>query len=134
MKTLPFGTWPSPITPDAIVAETVRLSSVSLDGGRIAWLEGRPGEGGRAVLVRTDASGQSEDLTPPPFNVRSAVHEYGGGAYALSGDRWWFSNYAEGRVYSQAGARAPAPLTAQGSARFGVLLFDPAPRRLLVAV
>ena len=131
MKTLPFGTWPSPITPDAIVAETVRLSSVSLDGGRIAWLEGRPGEGGRAVLVRTDASGHPEDLTPPPFNVRSAVHEYGGGAYALSGDRWWFSNYAEGRVYSQAGARAPAPLTAQGSARFGDLTFDPARRRLL---
>ena len=131
MKTLPFGTWPSSITADAIVAETVRLSSVSLDGGRIAWLEGRPGEGGRAVLVRTDASGQSEDLTPPPFNVRSAVHEYGGGAYALSGDRWWFSNYADGRVYSQAGARTPAPLTAQGSARFGDLTFDPARRRLL---
>ena len=131
MKTLPFGTWPSSITADAIVAETVRLSSVTLDGGRIAWLEGRPGEGGRAVLVRTDASGQPEDLTPPPFNVRSAVHEYGGGAYALSGDRWWFSNYADGRVYSQAGARTPAPLTAQGSARFGDLTFDPARRRLL---
>ena len=81
------------------------------------------------MLVRTDASGRIEDLTPPPFNARSAVHEYGGGAYALSGDRWWFSNYADGRVYSQAGARTPAPLTAQGSARFGDLTFDPARRR-----
>ena len=133
MKTLPFGTWPSPITPDAIVAETVRLSSVSLNGGRVAWLEGRPGEGGRNVLVRADVSepGGIEDLIPPPFNVRSGVHEYGGGAYAVSGDRLWFSNFGDGRVYAKAGAGAPAPLTAPGPARFGDLTFDPARRRLL---
>ena len=131
MKTLPFGTWPSPITPESIVAETIRLSSVSLDAGRVGWLEGRPGEGGRNVLVRTDASGRLEDLTPPPFNVRSGVHEYGGGAYAVSGDRLWFSNYADGRVHARAGATSPTPLTAQGSARFGDLTFDPGRRRLL---
>ena len=133
MKTLPFGTWPSPITADAIVAETVRLSSVTLDGGRVAWIEGRPGEGGRNVLVRTDVSepGGVEDLTPPPFNVRSAAHEYGGGAYAVSGDRLWFSNYTDGRVYAKAGVGAPAPLTAEGSTRFGDLTLDPARRRLL---
>ena len=133
MKTLPFGTWPSPITPDAIVAETVRLSSVSLDGGgRVGWLEGRPGEGGRNVLVRTDASGGFEDLTPSPFNVRSGVHEYGGGAYAVSGDRLWFSNYADGRVYARTGDNAaPTPLTAPGPARFGDLTLDPARPRLL---
>ena len=135
MKTLPYGTWPSPITPDAIVAETVRLSSVSLDGGgRVGWLEGRPGEGGRNVLVRTDVSGPGgiEDLTPPPFNVRSGVHEYGGGAYAVSGDRLWFSNFADGRIYARAGGdAAPTPLTAKGPARFGDLTLDPARRRLL---
>ena len=131
MKTLPFGTWPSPITPESIVAETIRLSSVSLDAGRVGWLEGRPGEGGRNVLVRTDASGRLEDLTPPPFNVRSGVHEYGGGAYAVFGDRLWFSNYADARVHARAGAASPTPLTAQGSARFGDLTFDPGRRRLL---
>ena len=124
MKTLPYGTWPSPITPDAIVAETVRLSSVSLDSGRIGWLEGRPGEGGRNVLVRTDASGRLDDLTPPPFNVRSSVHEYGGGAYAVSGDQAWFSNFADGRVHTRDGSAAPAPLTAEGPARFGDLTLD----------
>ena len=76
MKILPFGAWPSPITPDAIVADTVRLSSVSLHAGRIGWLEGRPGEGGRNVLVqadlRTDArtgtagAGRPADVTPRP--------------------------------------------------------------------
>ena len=131
MKTLPFGTWPSPITPDAIVAETVRLSSVSLGGDRVCWLEGRPAEGGRNVLVRADPSGRIEDLTPPPFNVRSGVHEYGGGAYAVSGERLWFSNFADGRIYAQESATAPSPLTAEGSARFGDLTLDPGRRRLL---
>ena len=141
MKTLPFGAWPSPITPDAIVADTVRLSSVSLDAGRIGWLEGRPGEGGRNVLVRAGLradvagtphdAGRPADATPPPFNVRSRVHEYGGGAYAVSGDRVWFSNDADGRIYVQAAGAAPVPLTAEGSARFADLVFDPAHRRLL---
>ncbi|MCY4284878.1 MAG: S9 family peptidase [Thiotrichales bacterium] len=131
MNTLPFGTWPSPITSDAIVAETVRLASVSLSGGRIGWLEGRPGEGGRNVLVRTDAAGRSEDITPSPFNVRSRVHEYGGGAYAVSGDRVWFSNFEDGRVYVQTGTARPVPLTAEGTARFADLTLDPGRRRLL---
>ena len=131
MKALSFGTWPSPITPDAIVAETVRLASVSLNAGRLGWLEGRPGERGRNVLVRTDGPERSVDITPPPFNVRSRVHEYGGGAYAISGDRTWFSNFEDGRVYVQQGSAAPAALTADGSSRFADLTVDPARRRLL---
>ena len=131
MKTLPFGTWPSPITPDTIVAETVRLASVSLGAGRLGWLEGRPGEGGRNVLVRIDGAEQAADVTPPPFNVRSRVHEYGGGAYAASGDMVWFSNFEDGRVYVQSGSAAPAALTAKSTARFADLAVDPARRRLL---
>ena len=139
-RTLPFGAWPSPITPGAIVAGTVRLSSVSLDSGRIGWLEGRPGEGGRNVLVRADvrtggaradAPGRPADVTPAPYNVRSRVHEYGGGAYAVSGDRVWFSNDADGRIHVQAAGAAPVALTAQGAARFADLVFDPVRRRLL---
>ena len=131
MSTRPYGSWPSPITPDAIVAETIRLASVSLDAGRIGWLEGRPGEGGRNVLVRADATVQAIDVTPAPFNVRSRVHEYGGGAYAVSGDRVWFSNFADGRVYAQTGTAGPAPLTAEGLFRFADLTVDPTCPRLL---
>ena len=131
MKTLPFGTWSSPITPDAIVAETIRLASITLDSGRIGWLEGRPAEGGRNVLVRTDEAGRAVDVTPTPFNVRSRVHEYGGGAYAVSGDHVWFSNFEDGRVYMQAGTAAPVPLTAEGPARFADLTVDRGRQRLL---
>ena len=131
MNTLPYGTWTSPITPDAIVAETIRLASVTLDAGRLGWLEGRPWEGGRNVLVRANDAGGYDDVTPPPFNVRSRVHEYGGGAYAVSRGRIWFSNFEDGRIYAQTGTAAPAPLTAQGPARFADLTVDPVRRRLL---
>ena len=131
MSTLACGTWPSPITPDAIVAESIRLASVTLDAGRIGWLEGRPGEDGRNVLVRADEAGRASDVTPAPFNVLSRVHEYGGGAYAVSGDRVWFSNFEDGRIYVQTGTAAPAPLTAEGPFRFADLTVDPGRRRLL---
>ena len=131
MKTRPYGTWSSPITPDSIVAETIRLASVTLDAGRLGWLEGRPGDGGRNVLVRANDDGGFDDVTPPPFNVRSRVHEYGGGAYAVSGERVWFSNFVDGRVYAQTDTTAPAPLTAKGPTRFADLTVDRGRRRLL---
>ena len=83
------------------------------------------------MLVRTDDAGRATDVTPPPFNVRSRVHEYGGGAYAVSGERVWFSNFEDGRIYAQTGAGTPAPLTGAGPARFADLTVDPKRRRLL---
>ena len=37
----PFGAWKSPITPDLIVAETVMLREVAVDGPVVYWLEQR---------------------------------------------------------------------------------------------
>ena len=79
-ETLPYGAWKSPITSDLIVAETIGLGGVLVDGGDIYWTESRPSEGGRNVLVRRTEAGGREDVTPAPFNVRTRVHEYGGGA------------------------------------------------------
>jgi hypothetical protein len=56
----------------------VRLSEICVSGGDVYWLEGRPAEKGRGVVVRR-RGGVSEDLTQEPFNVRTRVHEYGGG-------------------------------------------------------
>lgn len=73
----PFGSWKSPITSDLIVAETIGLGGVMLDGEDVYWLEMRPREGGRYVLVRYTPDGLTQDVTPPPFNVYTRVHEYG---------------------------------------------------------
>ncbi len=96
----PCGTWPSPISAGLLAGATVSLGGVSCDRhGNIHWLEGRPAENGRTVLVRRNRQGEIRDLTPPPFNVRSGVHEYGGGAYVVDDAGIFFSHIADHGVY-----------------------------------
>src|SRR4051812_33844186 len=90
---VPYGSWKSPITSDLIVAELISLSEIQLDGNASYWLEGRPREAGRYVLVCQGVDGQKMDVVPAPFNVRTRVHEYGGGAYAVSGGVAYFSHF-----------------------------------------
>ena len=105
--TSPYGSWLSPITSDLIVAESIGLAGVLLDGEDTYWLEGRPREQGRSVLVRSGMG----DVTPAGFNVRSRVHEYGGGAAVVHDGVVYFSNMADQRLYRQAPGAAPVPLT-----------------------
>src|SRR6185437_6032438 len=100
----PYGTWPSPIDARLVASQGLRLSAVSVDGDDVYWVEGRPAEGGRNVLVRRRADGQTEDVTPAPFNVRTRVHEYGGCAYVVSDGDVFFSNFADQRLYRLSGA------------------------------
>ena len=127
----PYGAWKSPITSDRIVAESVRLSAVAVEGSDIYWLEGRPTEKGRSVLVRRRSDGSTHDITPPPFNVRTRVHEYGGGAFCISDETVFFSNDPDGRLYIQAPGAAPKPLTAEGPFRYADLAFHAPLHRLL---
>ena len=79
----PYGSWQSPITADLIGTEMLRLGQIVSDGEDIYWVEMRPTEEGRNVIVRRTPDGQTTDMTPPPFNVRTRVHEYGGGAFVV---------------------------------------------------
>ena len=95
----PYGTWPSLITAQTVASQGLRLSHVSVDGADVYWVEGRPDEGGRNVLVRRGADGRVSDLTPHRFNVRTRVHEYGGGSYLVSEGTVYFSNFSDQRLY-----------------------------------
>lgn len=95
----PYGSWSSPITSDLIVAGTVRLGQVELDGEDVYWIEGRPAEKGRNVIVKRSADEDTVDLTPAPFNARTRVHEYGGGSFAVSNGEIFFSNFTDQRLY-----------------------------------
>ena len=53
----PYGSWSSPITSDLIVASTIGLGGILLDGTDVYWLESRPQENGRSVIVRRAADG-----------------------------------------------------------------------------
>src|SRR5262245_61315824 len=113
-KTAPYGSWRSPITSDLIVAQSIALPEVHLDGGNVYWLEGRPQEQGRLVVTRAGRKGAKDgDINPAPYNVRTQVHEYGGGAWTVAGGILYFSNFADGRLYRQTDTTAePQPLTA----------------------
>jgi dipeptidyl aminopeptidase/acylaminoacyl peptidase len=110
-ETLPHGAWRSPITSDLIVAETIGLGAVIVDGDDIYWIESRPSEGGRNVLVRRTRDGGRADVTPPPYNARTRVHEYGGGAATVHRGSAYFSHFADQRLYRLASGGAPEPLT-----------------------
>src|SRR5689334_9237908 len=94
----PFGSWSTPITSELLVASAVRLGEVRVDGPDVVWAEGRPAEGGRTQLVRLDASGARTDLLPDGFNARTAVHEYGGGAWWVRDRVIWFVNWGDQRL------------------------------------
>lgn len=109
-----FGSWTSPITSDLIVGGTVGLEQVALDGEDIYWVEARPAEAGRCVIVRRSPDGRVTDCTSPPLNVRTRVHEYGGSCYLVAHGTLWFSNFDDQRLYRQDPGAAPRPITPEG--------------------
>lgn len=149
-----YGSWKSPITSDLIVAGSIRLGEIRLDGSDLYWSEGRPTESGRSVVVRATVTeesitgesitgepitGEPIDITPAaPFNVRTRVHEYGGGAYQVADGVVYFSNFADQRLYRQVvGAAAgeaasdPEPLTPEAPYRYADAVIDRQRRRLI---
>ena len=130
-QTARHGTWQSPITTAAIVAESVGLDQPQLIGDTSYWLESRPSEQGRSVLVRCDSLQQCSDLTPSGFNVRSRVHEYGGAAALIDGDTVWFANFTDQQLYQQVGTQAPTQLTRGSGMRYADAVLDRARQRLI---
>ena len=110
----PYGSWKSPITSDMVVQNSVRLGSIALDRDDTYWVEERPHEGGRNVIVRRTPDGVTEDVTLDPYNVRTRVHEYGGLCFWVSDGMILFSNFADGRVYRQDADGDLTPITPEG--------------------
>jgi len=131
----PFGSWPSPVTAQRVASSALRLSQPQLAGGRVHWLEGRPAEGGRQQVVALDpAGGEPEDLTPADVNVRTRVHEYGGGDYRVQAGHCVYSDFADGSVRIQplAGGAPRVVVAADGAWRADFEI-DPTGRWLAAA-
>ncbi len=129
-QTAPFGAWPSPISANMVAAGAAPLSQVALDGPDCYWLAGRASEAGRTTLMRQRGETVTE-ITPAPFNVRSRVHEYGGGASLVANGVAYFSHFADNRLYAAADGAAPTPLTAAGANRYADFVIDSARSRLV---
>ena len=127
----PYGAWKSPITSDVVTSSIVSLAAPQVDGEWTYWTEGRPAEDGRTVIVRAAPDGAIEDVTPRPFNVRTRVHEYGGGAYLVDRGEIFFSNFADARLYHQINHGPPIPITAEKEWRYADFVADHVHGRLI---
>lgn len=127
----PYGSWRSPITAHMLAAETIRLSAPAFYRDQIYWCEMRPAEQGRVVLVRRTAEDGAHDVTPPPFNVRTCVHEYGGVSYLVTDEAIYFSHFPDQRLYRLRPGREPEPITPELPLRYADLIPDPARGRLI---
>jgi dipeptidyl aminopeptidase/acylaminoacyl peptidase len=128
-----YGQWPSPISAAVVAAGASPLTQLALggaDGGAVFWLAGRASEAGRNTLLRRSGAAITE-LTPAPFNVRTRVHEYGGGAYTVDGDTVYFSHFADNRLYVLHEGEEPVAITEPGSARFADFVVDRTRARLI---
>ena len=130
-KNRPYGSWRSPVTAELATANIRGFSFVEHAQDCLIWTEARPSEG-REALVRWK-NGEQVDLTPPPYSVRSRVHEYGGKAFAVSGGHFWFVNADDQNIY-YGSINRPADVSplviGDASERFGELVLDSKHRRL----
>jgi len=134
-KTLPFGTWPSPVTPEIVAKGSRRYGMVQVAGDAIYWTESRPEQGGRQVILKSakGRSGQAEELLPSPFSARSRVHEYGGGEFLVADETIYFVNDKDQQVYRLETGGPPRRITDAPGMRFADFALD-ASRRRLIAV
>jgi len=131
----PYGSWKSPITSDLIVKGTIGLSQPRIAGDDVYWIEMRPSERGRQVIVRRGPDGETTDINPPDFNARTRVHEYGGGDYLVHDGAVYFSNFADQQLYRQKAGSVPERITHESSddrLRYAEAVIDSRRNRLIV--
>lgn len=129
----PYGSWKSPITADLIVQGSVGLSQPTFDGSDIYWIEMRPTEGGRNVIVKRSPDGALSDVNQLPLNARTRAHEYGGGDYVVKDGVVYFSNFVDQRLYRTDGLGEATAITGVADVRYADAVID-VPRNRLVCI
>ena len=129
----PYGAWESPVTTEMLTAGALRFEGIAVDGGDVYWVESRPDEAGRCAAMRLTADGVTSEVTTPAHNARTRVHEYGGGALAVSNGVAYFSNFSDQRLYRRPvdGSEAPAAITPHVAVRYADATVDDARGRLI---
>ncbi len=98
-QVLPYGSWPSSISSETLTQGLSHLNEPTLVDGACYWLESSPENKGRTVIMCKDAQGGIYAITPNSINVRTRIHEYGGGSYLIHNGYAYFTNDSDQRVY-----------------------------------
>jgi dipeptidyl aminopeptidase/acylaminoacyl peptidase len=131
-KVLPYGNWPSSITSEQLTLSSPKLSEPQVSSGSCFWLQSKPEEKGRTVIVRHTPSSGNQVITPKGINVRTRIHEYGGGAYLIHDNKAYFVNDDDQRIYCQdVDSQEAMPLTPQGQYRFADFCIDETRQQLI---
>lgn len=133
-----YGSWPSPITSDLLTRQSVRLGEPQITAAGCYWLESRPQELGRNVLMYQPLGGNSDNLLageagevlPGHISVRTKAHEYGGASYLATDNDVFYVNASDQRVYQWTGERAVA-LTPETKASYADFCLDAVRGRLI---
>ena len=107
------------------------MGQIALCGEEIYWSELRPSESGRNVIVRRDADGKIQSLTPSGFNVRTRVHEYGGSSFLVVNGTVYFSNFIDQRLYCHQSDQEPQAITPKAATRYADGVFDRQNNRII---
>ena len=90
------------MTAASLVHGAAGISEVIADPVRpwlLWWAESRPDEGGRTAVMRCDlGSNDTQEVTPEGANVRTRVHEYGGGAWWPHDGSLYYVEFADQRL------------------------------------
>ncbi|MDN3639204.1 prolyl oligopeptidase family serine peptidase [Simiduia curdlanivorans] len=130
--TAPFGTWSSPINAQILTRQSVKLSRPLCLGKDTYWLESRPSEQGRSVIVKHSIGQMPEDVTPPQVSVRSKVNEYGGGDFCVSEAFIFYVDATDQQIYAlDQHLNQIRQITHTPSSRYADLVYDPLRNRLI---
>lgn len=136
-KQAPYGYWESPISVESVLASaTTPLYPQRVQGWNF-WLEARPAQKGRQVIVAQMPDGSKRELLPAEFSARSQFLEYGGCPYWLADSQLFFINGQDQNLYSLDYSdpnAAPLQLTACANCRFADLAWDKQRKRLLAVM
>jgi dipeptidyl aminopeptidase/acylaminoacyl peptidase len=108
MAETPYGEWPSPLDAATVAADSLEFGHVALDGEVAYWLERRPEEDGRGVVVRAAPGESPTEVTPEDHDVRTLVHEYGGGDFAVRDGAVVYARFEDQRLYRTSAEATPS--------------------------
>ena len=126
----PYGSWTSPINSSMITADSVSLDELQLHSSGTYWIERRPNEKGRCVIVK-HSDGVNTDQISAPYSARSRVHEYGGGVYCITSNGIFFVNDTDQNIYFCPTGKVPVAITNNVDCCYADLQFDKQHQRII---
>jgi len=124
-----YGNWPSAISADLIVRDSISIDEPKLTTNAIYYIERRPQENGRCVIVKV-TNNIAVDILPEPYSARSRVHEYGGGSYCVDDELLFFINDSDQDIYCIKNSQIKR-ITTTENRRFADFLYDNKYHRLI---